>query len=136
MPTHRIDYKPLFGGPPRPYLALRFKGLTGDQRDIPGLVDSGADQTSLPMDFAKLMGYESDQLDSGSVTVADGSSVSVLVANVPVTAHVAGLPAPVFEVCPSFVPGNNLPLWGRHDFFRAFKAVGFNEARQQLLLTV
>lgn len=66
--------------------------------------------------------------------VADGSSVSVLVANVPVRAYVAGLPAPVFDLYPTFVPGNNTPLWGRSDFFRAFQAVGFDEVGQDLML--
>lgn len=118
-------------------MALHFTGLNGTSGgDIPGLVDSGADRTSLPHDYAKLMGYRSDQLDSGSVTVADGSSVAVLVANVPVRAYVAGLPDPVFDVCPMFVPGNNMPLWGRSDFFNAFETVGFEEATKHLTLTV
>jgi hypothetical protein len=108
----------------------------GDGGNIPGLVDSGADTTSLPMDYAKLMGYTSAQLDHGTVTMADGSSVSVWVANVPVTAYVVGLPELPFEVCPTFVPGADHALWGRTDFFKAFEGVAFEEAGQRFALTV
>jgi hypothetical protein len=70
-----------------------------------------------------------------TVGVADGSQASVWQATKPATAFVIGLPQPVFEITPTFVPGNNvMTLWGRADFFRAF-VVGFNEIAQQITLT-
>lgn len=134
--THRLSYRNVFGTGERPYLAVHVTGLNGASGDIPGLIDSGADRTSLPMGFARLMGYDSSTLEQGKIGIADGSEVAVLVAKVPVQANVVGLPDPTFELCPTFVGGNNVhALWGRADVFMNF-GIGFDETNQSFSLTV
>lgn len=60
-----LAYSEPFGfGIPRPYLVLHVTGPNGGaSRDVPGLVDSGADATSLPLEYALLMGYGLNDLD-------------------------------------------------------------------------
>lgn len=134
MPTWRIGYRDAFGhGVVRPYLVLNVTGPTGVTQTIIGLVDSGADMTSLPMGFATLLGYTSGDLDLQQGTQANGV-MNMWVANKPCTAIVPELPDPVFEVTPCFLAGSQSPLWGRCDLFQAF-GVGFDEQAQAFTLS-
>ncbi len=133
--THTFPYRNEFGTGARPYVAVRVTGLNGSTRLISGLIDSGADRTSLPMAFTSAMGYGSDTLRAAKLRVADGSDVAVWTAKVPVEAYVAGRPDLRLELRPMFVPGRNVQaLWGRADFFKPFR-VGFEEAAQRFSLT-
>jgi len=135
MPSYTLAYSDAFGNGVRPYLALTVTGINGRSGRIVGLIDSGADKTSLPMGYAGLMGYGVRDLTAGSVGVADGSTVSVWHASAPSQAFISGLPDPVFDLLPTFVPGIPPVLFGREDFFQTF-GVAFNEVRRQFTLTV
>lgn len=63
MAVHTLPYRDVFSNGARPYLALHVPGLNGAAGDIPGLIDSGADKTSLPSGFASLMGYTAAELE-------------------------------------------------------------------------
>ncbi len=136
MPTHRLSYSDPFGtGVPRPYLVLYVTGPNGKSGAIPGVIDSGADMTCLPLGYASLMGYEA----GSNLTLADGHQASgkmqVWAAeSTTCEAHVVGLTDHVFELRPSFVEGNEIPLWGRGDFFLAFQPT-FDEVAQEFSLT-
>lgn len=136
MPSYTLPYRNALGNGVRPYLTLAVTGVNGAAGSIVGLIDSGADRTSLPMGFAGLMGYGAGELTAGTVGVADGSTTSVWNATKPSRAFIVGLPQPVFDLFPTFVPGNAVtPLWGRADFFQVF-GIGFEEALQRFTLTV
>lgn len=52
-----VPYSELGFGGARPYLFLQVTGLDGRGRTIPGLIDSGADNSVLPAGYAPIMGY-------------------------------------------------------------------------------
>jgi hypothetical protein len=136
VPTYVLPYRNAFGNGFRPYLGLHVTGPNGQSGPIVGLVDSGADKTSLPAGFATLMGYTGQDLEPDTMGVADGTTTPVWNAKKPASAYVVGLPDPVFELYPTFVQGNNVtPLWGRADFFQIF-TVGFDEPNQRLTLSI
>jgi hypothetical protein len=116
----------------RPYLVLHVTGLNGESGDIIGIVDSGADITSLPLDYASLMGYAAADLRSESVEGVGGAT-SAFHATKPVLASVAGLDDSPFDLNPCFVDGNDMVLWGRSDFFKQF-IVAFNENEQNFTI--
>jgi hypothetical protein len=104
-------------------------GLSGD---IVGVVDSGADSTSLPAGFAALMGYDPSELVYAQGEGA-GGAIDTWRAQRPCLAYVVGLDQYTFEFWPSFVAGGQDVLWGRADFFRAF-GVMVEEEKQQFTL--
>ena len=99
-----------------------------------GLVDSGADLTCLDLGFAALMGYTGQDLEEEQGVQA-GGTMQLWKAKQPSRAIIVGLPQPVFDLWPTFVQGNQTPLWGRADFFRAF-GIGFDESNQRFSLSV
>lgn len=78
------------------------------------------------------MGYDQAALGEEQVATAGGTA-SVYVADEPIEAYVVGLPGIPFELWPSFGAENQMVLWGRHDFFKAF-GVYFDETAQQVTL--
>lgn len=136
MPVKRITlpYSRYSGPVPRPYLALHFVGLNGSEGDIVGLLDSGADNSCLPLGFASLMGYRPDDLQIDTCVGVGGTS-DVHVARRPVTAHITGVPETTFEILPTFLPDSEMPIWGRLDFFQIYE-VNFHEPRQEFTLTL
>ena len=62
-------------GHPRPYLWLTLKGPRGGP-DVPivGLVDTGADKSVLPVDYAQLLGYQAEDLAPVEVGQVEGSA--------------------------------------------------------------
>ena len=58
MATYTLPYRDVLGHGHRPYLALQITGVNGRSGAVWGLVDSGADSSCLPLDFARLMDYD------------------------------------------------------------------------------
>lgn len=108
-------------GRPRPYLEITLIGPNQDPQPIIGLVDTGADFTTLPFDAAELLGYSDDALEdlSGSVSQAGGEA-SAYRATVPTVASVSGGPTTEFEMWPLFMRDGEMVLWGRGDFMAHF----------------
>lgn len=131
--TLLIPYSELGFGGARPYLFLHVTGLDGHGRMIPGLIDSGADNTVLPAGYAPLMGYTRADLDLLKGTQV-GGSVTLRRATRPSTAYVPEFPDLAFEMTPFFVHGCQHALWGRADLMRHFD-VTIRERHQQFLLT-
>ena len=120
MPSYTLPYRdPYKNGLLRPWLSLQLTGINRRTGRVWGLIDSGADKTSLPLDYAALMGYTAAHLEQTDVGVADGSVVSCWAAKTPAIAYLPGLATYKFEIYPTFMRGDAV-LWGRLDFFRAF----------------
>jgi hypothetical protein len=133
VPEWSLAYRAAFPGAPiRPNLTLHLTGPNGRSGEVTGVVDSGADQTSLPLGYASLMGYTGANLATDTAATAGGST-AVFVAQEPVHAYVVGLPAITFELFPMFAKGSSMVLWGREDFFTVFR-VFFDEATQRFSL--
>lgn len=98
-----------------------------------GVVDSGADNTSLPLGFASLMGYDAKSLERRE-GVGAGGSIDTWIATSPSRAAVPGWEELGFEILPTFIDGGQMPLWGRQDLFMAFH-VSFSEPNQEFTLT-
>lgn len=116
----------------RPYLLLTLIGLEPDQEvEILGLVDTGADRSVLPIDYAEELGYTVDDLAAVDVSQVEGTA-SAWVAKRPCEAFVDGLPDIKFKIEPLFVASLNA-LWGRADLMMAF-TVGVSEKARELTL--
>lgn len=126
-----LPYREGPGGVARPYLTVVVTGPNGHAEKVFGLIDSGADCSSLPLGFAGLFGYTHEDLVPATVTQVSGE-VSVLQAAKPAKAHIAGLPELEFELRPWFAEGNTA-LWGRADFMMAF-GVAFDQPAKQFTL--
>ena len=120
------------GGARRPYLWLEVTGPTGPSRSIRGLLDTGADTSSLPAQYAALLGHNPAQ-----VVVGQGRQISGTFPSwtwpAPLSAYVTGRPDYVFELNPTFVPGSLNAVWGRSDFLRLWEFT-LDEENQQLRL--
>jgi hypothetical protein len=137
MPSYRLSYQDIFQtGTARPYLLLDVAGLTNPGGAVWGLVDTGADRTSMPEGYSRLLGYTANDLEVGRSTVANGDTVQVLAATKPLKATVVGIPNLSVELLPIFVPSSAANvLWGRTDFFRSFEDVAFREPDGTFTLT-
>ena len=125
-------YKPGPDGQLRPYLLLTLLGVKpGLEVDILGLVDTGADRSVLPIDYAEALGYTVEDLEPREVGQVDGLA-SAWVAKKPCQAFVDGLPDIKFEVEPLFVGGLNA-LWGRADLMMNF-TISVSEKARELTL--
>jgi hypothetical protein len=125
-------YKPGPDGQLRPYLLLRLLGVKPSlEVDVLGLVDTGADRSVLPIDYAQTLGYTVDDLAPVEVGQVEGSALAWL-AQKPCKAFVDGIPEVEFEVAPLFVASLNV-LWGRADLMMSF-TVSVSEKAQELTL--
>ncbi|MDQ1426296.1 MAG: hypothetical protein QOD72_3794 [Acidimicrobiaceae bacterium] len=132
--TFTIPYRAIVQGDrPRPYLVMMVEGINGQSGPVIGIADSGADVTSLPMDYASLMGYTPQTLSPQTMAHAAGTATAYL-ATEPATIFVPEIPDVKILVTPTFIPGAQHALWGRSDFMAAF-TVSFDEARQEFSLT-
>ena len=98
---------------------------------ISGLVDTGADRSVLPIDYAEELGYTVDDLAPVEVGQVEGSA-SAWLAQKPCGAIVDGLPELKFKITPLFVASLNA-LWGRADLMMAY-TVSVSEKNQELTL--
>jgi len=125
-------YRPGPDGQLRPYLLLTLVGLKpGQETMISGLVDTGADRSVLPIDYAEELGYTVDDLAPVEVGQVEGSA-SAWLAQKPCGAIVDGIPELEFEISPLFVASLNA-LWGRADLMTAY-TVSVSEKMQELTL--
>ena len=125
-------YRPGSDGHPRPYLWLTLKGLRGGPEvPIVGLVDTGADKSVLPIDYAQLLGYKVEDLSPVEVGQVEGSA-SAWDAQRPCEAFVNGVPAVKFQIQPLFVATLDA-LWGRADLMMTY-VVSVSEKDQELAL--
>lgn len=107
------------GDPPRPYLVATMTGVNGASGTVAGIVDSGADTTSLPFDYAALLGYTGDTLSEETFLQAGGTGTAYL-ATVACSSYVPEIPEVVIETYPQFIKGSQMVLWGRRDFMMSF----------------
>ena len=122
--TYAIRYPEETGEQRRPMLRLELASLTGDTTSIiAGIVDSGSDESALPVDLAEELGLGDDDLLRTEVRVPGAAVVRAYRALRPVRARVVveDVDQYEFELVPLFVPGTIEPLWGRKDFFGAFQ---------------
>lgn len=115
----------------RPYLWVVVKGLNGREIEIQGLVDSGADKSVLPREYAPLLGYLQDDLEPEEIDQVEGSAHGED-AQKACTAYVRGAPQPSFSMQPLFVDTFDA-LWGRGDLMRAY-AITICERDRELRL--
>ncbi|MGI9183770.1 MAG: hypothetical protein ACR2GZ_02220 [Solirubrobacteraceae bacterium] len=128
-----IGYRDFGQGGARPYLVMRVTGINGKTGIVWGLVDSGADRTSMPFGFASLMGYTPADLTLELGTGA-GGAITMYVSHKQSTAVVPEIPAVSVAFEPIFIQGGKTVLWGRHDFMRKFD-VGIMESTQRFSIT-
>jgi hypothetical protein len=128
-----IAYRDFGQGGARPYLVMQVTGINGRSGRVWGLVDSGADRTSMPFGFASLMGYGVSDLtlEQG---VGAGGAFTTYVAHASSTAVVPEIPAHPVTFEPLFIQGSRTILWGRHDFMRRFN-VQIMETLQRFSIT-
>lgn len=125
-------YRPGPDGQLRPYLLLTLIGLKpGSEIMISGLVDTGADRSVLPIDYAEELGYTVDDLAPVEVGQVEGSA-SAWLAQQPCGAIVDGIPELEFEITPLFVASLNA-LWGRADLMMAY-TISVSEKNRELTL--
>ncbi len=125
-------YRPGADGQLRPYLWLTLVGLKqGQETLISGLVDTGADRSVLPIDYAEELGYTVDDLAPVEVGQVEGSA-SAWIAQQSCEAFVDGIPEIKFEIKPLFVATLNA-LWGRADLMMTY-TVSVSEKDQELSL--
>ena len=135
MADQRSEIVPYRAGPDgqmRPYLWLVLTGpYGGEEILISGLVDTGADRSVLPIDYAQTLGYKIDDLAPAEIGQIEGSA-SAWTAQKPCQAYVDGISKAKFEIEPLFVAGLNA-LWGRADLMMNFK-IGVSEKNKELIL--
>ena len=104
-----------------PWLQLEVTGPNGKAKTIRGIVDSGADISVLPFDYALILGY-----DLGALTeipnVEGGSNCKIEAYQSPqhCTATVVEIPDHGFTLEPMFLKDTTKILWGQADFMAKF----------------
>jgi hypothetical protein len=112
---------------------MNVTGINGRSGLVPGIVDTGADTSSFPFDYAQLMGYTTATLVPETFAQAGGSGNGYR-ATQACSAVVPEVPGTVVSMMPSFVPGSPMVLWGRTDFMQVFD-VAISESSQQFTIT-
>jgi hypothetical protein len=97
-----------------------------------GLIDSGADYSCVPYEYAALLGYSDADMRQEQGGQVQGQ-VMFWRAPAPLMAMLPGDPEHSFELHPNFVENSDMTLWGPMDFFRAWHVI-LTEASQQFSL--
>lgn len=105
----------------RPYLYMIVGGLNGRNGPVLGIVDSGADMTCFPDGYAPLMGFSDEDLEPLSANQAGGET-TFRRAKHQIEIWLPEMPDVRVTLQPTFI-GGSLALWGRDDFFRAFRVL-------------
>jgi hypothetical protein len=88
---------------------LDVTGINGKSGPVLGIVDSGADTSSFPYEYATLLGYTAATLkDEDFIQAGGGGKASR--ATVPSTALVQGIQGPTISMTPSFIRGGQWVL--------------------------
>jgi hypothetical protein len=130
---YSIAYRDIGQGGVRPYLVMNVTGINGSMGPVWGIVDSGADRTSMPFGFATLMGYGTADLTSQQGTGA-GGAINTYASHAPSSAVVPEIPSHTVNFEPVFIEGGQMVLWGRQDFMMRFD-VGIFESEQRFTIT-
>jgi hypothetical protein len=112
---------------------MHVTGPNGESGGVIGIVDSGADRTSMPFGYASLMGYTAATLKSQTIQHAAGTAMSHRALE-PAVMYVPEIPDVKIEFHPVFVEGMQMVLLGRTDFMAAFD-VTLMESQQLFSLT-
>jgi hypothetical protein len=128
----RLPYTSGADGLLRPYVVLDVHGPNQSDVRLRGLIDTGADRTSMPASFISLFGYAEDHLLPQIVSLQSGTR-RVLSAHIPLRATVVGEPDAAFELMPIFLEDLPEVLLGRDDFMNAF-SVSIVEASKEFSL--
>jgi hypothetical protein len=112
---------------------LTLTGLNGRSGNVLGLVDSGADTTSLPFGYASLMGYSAATLTKEDCGQVVGTATAYRATHA-CKAIVPEAPGVEIEMLPLFVAGSEIVLWGRRDFMRRFEVL-ISESHQRFSIT-
>lgn len=85
---------------------------------MPGLLNTGADRTVLPFDYAEPLGYGVDDLELQRAQQVQGLA-EMYVPRESCRARLPGADWYVFSVSPVFIGGALNALWCVHDFFKS-----------------
>lgn len=118
-------------GQHRPYLWLEISGANHTREYVRGLLDSAADVSLLPAQYAKLLGYEDRDLEALTVASPSGE-IRVRRARDPLYARVPGERERDVPLRPLFADRLGEGRWGR-DFMRYYP-VTFTERDRQFSL--
>lgn len=129
--SRSLRFKRGSDGHPRPYLWVVLRGLNGEEVAINGLIDSGADKSVLPREYAPILGYSEQNLQEEEIDQVEGFATGDD-AQEPCEAYVRGAPSATFPIRPIFVATFDA-LWGRGDLMRAY-IVSISERDQEFRL--
>jgi hypothetical protein len=102
-----------------PAVSLVLHGLGNRRVTIPGLLDSGADNSTFPLAWAKQLGIDKEQCEIGECnTVAGKTKQYVWPDGVEAQVQAMGKTIRLFA---AFTEGLPVVVLGRHDFFAEFK---------------
>jgi hypothetical protein len=114
----KFAYEPGPDGTRRPYLWLDLSIEAGPTIRTRGLLDTGADVTTLDRQYAEALGLEPGQLERVQTRGPAGTATGWK-STTPVRAVLPGAPELAVPLYPRFVPDMPIPLWGR-DFMSVY----------------
>lgn len=117
-----LEYSPGPDDVLRPYLWLVLVGPNGSEVLLQGLIDSGADYSCVPLEYAARLGYAPAEGSFGEGTQLRGT-IDFWRARDPLHAYLPGDRTMTFELYPHFVDGAEVTLWGRLDFMGTWEVV-------------
>ena len=99
---------------------------------VPGLIDSGADESCFPVEYASTLGVELDECDESECRTAGGPTKQYKW-DKPLEVQLQTLQNKRIKVGATFIKGLDITLLGRDDFFAVFK-VDFDHRDQKFWL--
>lgn len=126
----KFNYRAGLDGRPRPYLDLLLGRETPPQRPVQGLLDTGADVSCLPSEYAAILGLTPQDLEHQATARHEQPLVDQSIP--PIFAQLPGDRERTFELRPIFLPDTPQILWGRD--LMQFYTVSFAEREQQFTL--
>lgn len=116
----------------RPVVGLELLGQNANPIVAMGIVDSGADESTIPIEYAARLGIDVHaDCETNDVVTASGPTTEFRYRG-PITALVLGEVVPLQA---SFLEGLPFVLLGRNDFFHHFKILFDQRARSFTLVT-